>query len=73
MIEDVTATAEGHLQYLGRATSPEKRAHQVFTTTGCGCQLVKGGPCSSQFCVQHYNSIQACCAELTWYELTVMS
>ena len=45
---------------------------QEFCSTGCGCKLVKGRDCSSQFAAEHYQTIRASAAELTWNELNMV-
>ena len=49
----------------------EARKIDNFCASGCGCRLVKGGPCSLQFSKEHYTSTRANAAELSWNELNV--
>ena len=47
----------------------EARKIDSFCGSGCGCRLVKGGPCSLQFSKDHYATTRANAAELSWNEL----
>jgi hypothetical protein len=42
-----------------------------FTQRGCGCTVLKNGPCSTQFTLDHYRTVRANCAELSWGELNM--
>jgi len=54
-------------------TTDLKEARKVdeFCASGCGCILVKGGPCSFQFSKEYYVSARANVAELSWNELNM--
>ena len=81
-IEDVADLAQAqiqqHLQELVCAAPrpldlKDERKVQEFCTQGCGCQLIKNGPCSSLFAAKHYTTIRANAAELSWAELNMIS
>ena len=42
-----------------------------FRQRGCGCTVLKNGPCSTQFTLDHYRTVRANCAELSWGELNM--
>ena len=50
----------------------EERKTQQFHEQGCGCKLLKSGPCSSLFSVEHYMNMRANAAELSWAELNMV-
>ena len=84
IIEDVTVTAQDQLElYVHSVQSPpsvhhrsidveEERVIQEFWWTECSCMMVKGGNCSSQFTAEHYLTMRASAAELTWSELNMV-
>ena len=80
MIEDVLVVADRQLQQLDAPDIMDQRDIDLqedkrvteFCTNGCGCTLVHKGPCSSQFSIDHYKTMRADCAELTWDELNMV-
>lgn len=52
----------------------EMRKVEEFCTHGCGCRVLKDGPCSLQFSKEHYKLMRANMAELSWNDqnMTVM-
>ena len=77
MADLAQAQIQQHLQEVVYATPrpldlEEERKVQDFCTQGCGCKLVKNGPCSSLFAAKHYTTMQANAAELSWAELNMV-
>ena len=49
----------------------EKKYVQFYCSSGCGCELSSGKPCSQQFSVDHFLEFRGQCKELTRTELDV--
>ena len=81
MIDDVAQLAQLQIeQNLGWARHDvpvnyravdleEDKKVQEFISTGCGCTLLKKGPCSFRFTPEHYRAMRSHAAELSWGEL----
>ena len=63
---------EGAVEVEPRPVDDEEEEKlREFVQKGCGCTTVNGGPCSSQFSLEHYRTMRANCAELSWGELNM--
>ena len=50
----------------------EESKVRAFTSSGCGCTLLNKGPCSALFSREHYATMRADAAALTWSELNMV-
>ena len=50
----------------------EKEKVEEFITSGCGCHLSNGKSCSSQYSGEHYQTLRADSAALSWDELNMV-
>ena len=64
--------SEGAVEVEPRPVDDEEEEKlREFVQKGCGCTTVNGGPCSLQFSLEHYLTMRANCAELSWGELNM--
>ena len=65
--------ATGASEYLDERALDEEEEWTIteFVRNGCGCRMGKKGPCSALFSREHYRTMRADAAALSWNELSM--